>query len=495
MHSASLFTNPYAIEVLRTKKEELVEGIKDPDRLLNWLIDNGIFTPEKKMVMSFYRTRTQKNSRVLDILISQGERACRLFFYPCLKQVEPKLYSKIRKYISEIDVKDKKGRTPLHGAAEKGHGDAVKMLLKEEARSYRNQRNFLHMAALKDESSLAKIAVQENLHGIVAALIDRGTDINAYNEMQYTPLLLACETGKAESAEVLIEKGADFTNVNVKDKESKTPLHFAAERGDKAMVEMLLNANADPNAQDKEKKTPLHTAAVRGHLGIVKVLLANKGRHGAKDMDGCTPMHYAAVKGNIDIIKILLTSGKNKNIDDRNIWRKTALHIAAEYGHSDLINLLLSYGAAINALDSSKDTPLHCACKAGHFNAANSLVNWSQGEKANLLAANSLKKTPLQYYLGLCQLQCCSLSYLEIRKHLPANLCVWGCSALDLLDSLPMLINPIGRLGINQREEQRVPKTLLTRCCFQDTVRCYTDIQYLAGPSLDISVLYPMTWY
>ncbi|KAM6327002.1 CARD- and ANK-domain containing inflammasome adapter protein-like [Podargus strigoides] len=728
MHSTSLFTNPYAIEVLRTKKEELVEGISDPDHLLNWLIDNGIFTPEKRMVMSFYRTRTEKNSWVLDILISQGERACRLFFYPCLKQVEPKLYSKIRKYVSKVnesigdarrqlvgyllekdkvwfensseqhqgkkdsprkkkqeraikkkgkvtqpskatkrnkehadvdifdavtkgclsevqkalkdnninalnsssgtllhvaatnghlrimeyliskgaktDVRDKKGRTPLHRAAEKGHGDGVemllqcgaymysldkegktplhvaarnnhshivKMLLKEEARSYRNQHNFLHMAALKDESSLAEMllkagaptdgkdergqtalsyavsqgsentakvlleagasvdfnmaerafnsnhpsifkillehskdlssdimeqalfrAVQKNLHGIVAAVIDRGADTNAYNEMQYTPLLVACETGKAESAEVLIEKGANLgiktpasdtalhlavqagaasiadlllrkgmevnltnqahetplhvaalrnkgtlvgllvnagakinavtkefatplhiasqrgntdaaqqllhhkANVNVKDKQSKSPLHFAAERGDRTMVEMLLNANADPNARDKEKKTPLHAAAARGHLSIVKALLAKKGRFGAKDTDGCTPMHYAAIKGNTEIVKILLTSGKNKNIDDRNIWRKTALHIAAEHGHSDLINLLLSYGAAINAFDSSKDTPLHWACKAGQFNAANSLVNWSQGEKANLLATNSLKKTPLQ---------------------------------------------------------------------------------------------------
>ncbi|XP_074764166.1 LOW QUALITY PROTEIN: CARD- and ANK-domain containing inflammasome adapter protein-like [Athene noctua] len=728
MHSTSLFTNPYAIEVLRTKKEELVEGINDPDHLLNWLIANGIFTPEKKIVMSFYRTRTEKNSRVLDLIISQGERACRLFFYPCLKQVEPKLYSKIRKYVSEVnesigdarrqlvgyllekdkvwfensskwhqekkesprrkkrertvkkkgkktqlsrtanprkdradvgifdavakgylselektwrdndidalnsssetllhvaaanghlrimeyliskgaktDVKDRKGRTPLHRAAEKGHGDAVKvllqcgaymysldtegktplhlaaqnnhvhivkMILKEETRSYRNKHNFLHMAALKDESSLAKMllkagastegkdergqtalsyavsqgsentakvlleagasvdsnmaekafnsnhpsifkilleyskdlpsdimesalfrAVQKNLHGIVAALIDRGADINACNEIQYTPLLLACGTGKAESAEVLIKKGANLgiktpasdtalhlavqagaasltnlllhkgmginlrnqadetplhvaalhnqgalvgllvnagakinavtkewvtplhiasqrghadvaqqllhhkADVNVKDKQSKSPLHFAAERGDKTMAEILLNANADPSAQDKEKKTPLHTAAVRGHLGIIKVLLAKKGRSGAKDMDGCTPMHYAAIKGNTEIVKILLTSRKNKNIDDRNIWRKTTLHIAAEHGHSNLINLLLSHGAAINASDSSKDTPLHCACKAGHFNAVNSLVNWSQGEKANLLAANNLKKTPLQ---------------------------------------------------------------------------------------------------
>ncbi|XP_009869399.1 PREDICTED: ankyrin-1-like [Apaloderma vittatum] len=427
---------------------------------------------------------------------------------------------------------DMEGKTPLHLAAHNNHSHRLKMFLKEERRSYRNQHNFLHMgskdtakvlleagasvvsnmverAFSSNHSSIFKIlidysqdltsditesalfrAVQKNLHGIVAALIDRGTDINACNEMQYTPLLLACETGKAESAEVLMEKGANLVtktptsdtdlhlavqagaasianlllhkgvdvnlvnqadkihvaalhneralvgllvnagakinaitkdlstplhiasqrgitdvvqqllhhkaHVNVKDRESKPPLHLAAERGDKATVEMLLNAIAHPKVQDKEKKTPLHAAAVRGHLSIVKVLLSKRGRFGAKDMNGCTPMHYAAIKGNTEIVKVLLTSGKNKIIDDRNVWRKTALHIAAEYGHSDLTKLLLSYGAAINALDSSKDTPLHCACKAGHFNAANSLINWSQGEKTNLLAANSLRKTPLQ---------------------------------------------------------------------------------------------------
>uniref|UniRef100_A0A8D0KYA7 Ankyrin 3 n=1 Tax=Strix occidentalis caurina TaxID=311401 RepID=A0A8D0KYA7_STROC len=451
---------------------------------------------------------------------------------------------------AKTDVKDRKGRTPLHRAAEKGHGDAVKvllrhgaymysldmegktplhlaaqnnhghivkMILKEEARSYRNKHNFLHMAALKDESSLAKtllkagastegkdergqtalsyavsqgsentakvlleagasvdsnmaerafnsnhpsifkilleyskdLAVQKNLHAsfgiktpasdtalhlavqagaasltnlllhkgmginlrnqadetplhvaalhnqgaLVGLLVNAGAQINAVTQELVTPLHIASQRGNTDVAQQLLHHKAD---VNVKDKQSKSPLHFAAERGDKTTVEILLNANADPNAQDKEKKTPLHTAAVRGHLSIVKVLLAKKGRFGAKDMDGCTPMHYAAIKGNTEIVKILLTSGKNKNIDDRNIWRKTALHISAEHGHSDLINLLLSHGAAINALDSSKDTPLHCACKAGHFNAANSLINWSQGEKANLLAANSLKKTPLQ---------------------------------------------------------------------------------------------------
>uniref|UniRef100_A0A8C8EA90 Uncharacterized protein n=1 Tax=Otus sunia TaxID=257818 RepID=A0A8C8EA90_9STRI len=188
-------------------------------------------------------------------------------------------------------------------------------------------------------------------------LLKAGASTEGKDERGQTALSYAVSQGSENTAKVLLEAGASVdsitaerllhhkADVNVKDKQSKSPLHFAAERGDKTMVEILLNANADPNAQDKEKKTPLHTAAVRGHLSIVKVLLAKKGRFGAKDMDGCTPMHYAAIKGNTEIVKILLTSGKNKNIDDRNIWRKTALHISAEHGHSDLINLLLKQGS------------------------------------------------------------------------------------------------------------------------------------------------------
>uniref|UniRef100_A0ACB8F4M9 Uncharacterized protein n=1 Tax=Sphaerodactylus townsendi TaxID=933632 RepID=A0ACB8F4M9_9SAUR len=621
MYSTSMFTNPYAIEVLKTKKDELVEGINNPDYLVNWLIDNGILAPEKKMVLSYYKTRIAKNSRVLDILISQGnlsdlEKSLKNTDINAVNPSNETLlhiaaahgHVKIIDYLiskgAKLDVKDKKGRIPLHIAAEKGHNDAVKILLQaganmysldqegktplhlasrnhhthvlksilgEEVRRYKYQHNFLHMAALKDDSNLVQIllkhgapvdakdetgqtalgyavsqgfektvkvlleagatidsgiidaafnsnnqsvfkllldyskglspdtmvsalykAIQKDLYGIVAALIERGTDINAHNEMHYTPLLVACEMGKTESAKVLVDMGASLkdktpnsnsalhlavqagassivkmllgkgmdanlagqgdqtplhvaalhnkgalvgllidagakinavtkelltplhmashkghvdvaqkllhykANVNLKDKRSKTPLHLTAETESPVMVELLLNSGADPNAVDKEKKTPLHLAAIGGHLNTGKALLSRNGRFGAKDMDGCTSMHYAAINGNTEIVQALLVAGKKKNIDDRNIWRKIPLHLAAEHGHSNLVQLLLNNGSAINALDNNKDTPLHCACKAGHFDCVSILVHHSVGEKANLQATNSLKKTPLQ---------------------------------------------------------------------------------------------------
>uniref|UniRef100_A0A493TTK3 Uncharacterized protein n=1 Tax=Anas platyrhynchos platyrhynchos TaxID=8840 RepID=A0A493TTK3_ANAPP len=127
------------------------------------------------------------------------------------------------------DVKDKKGRTPLHRAAEKGHGDAVKVLLRcgasmysldtegkmplhvaaqnshghvltvllrEEARSYRNQHNFLHRAALKDESSL------------VERLLKSGASVDGKDERGQTALSYALSQGFENTAKVLLEAGA-----------------------------------------------------------------------------------------------------------------------------------------------------------------------------------------------------------------------------------------------------------------------------------------------
>ncbi|XP_006635081.2 CARD- and ANK-domain containing inflammasome adapter protein [Lepisosteus oculatus] len=733
MHSNRLFTNPYAIEVLQTKKRDLIEGISKTEHLLNLLIDKEVLPPEKRLLVLSCRSREEKNSRVLDFLVSQGERACRLFFYPCLKLIEPDLYNSIKVYVGDVnesigdgrrqligyllerdhsnppkntqhkipekttnmavprkrvkiqdskpvstisslktpeetevvhrkpgglfdsaakgdvsclekllsdcdinavnslnesllhiaalngqvpiiefllrkgvkmDLRDRKGRTALHRAAENGHSmavkslvqaganiyamdkesktplhlaaqnkhlNSVKILVEEEIKICHNQRTFLHMAALKDNSHLAQIllqegapvdakdnqkktalfhavhsgfektarvlleagakldssiieaafnlnsqsmyslllqhakglspdtmvsalfkAVQKNLQGVIAALIDRGTDINARNGMQYTPLLLAAELGNLEAVKILVakkasldeklpnhnsalhlaaqsgnlpvlklllEKGMDVNmpgpvdqtplhlaalhnkpdvvevlirhgaqvnavtkevltplhiasqqghqevvekliqfkaDINAKDKQSRTPLHLAPAQGGASVVQLLLRNGADPNAVDKEKKSPLHMAALKGNSEAASAMLSGKAMIRAKDMDGCTPLHYTTAKGHLSLMKVLLAFGKNKNVDDRNVWRKTALHIAAEHGYDSLVDFLLSSGAKINAMDINKDTPLHIASRAGHLGTVHRLVNWTQGEKVNLQATNSVKKTPLQ---------------------------------------------------------------------------------------------------
>lgn len=57
------------------------------------------------------------------------------------------------------------------------------------------------------------------------------------------------------------------------DKQEMTPLHCAANYNNPEVVELLLEARADPEAYDENYSTPLHLAATTGNKEIVLLLL------------------------------------------------------------------------------------------------------------------------------------------------------------------------------------------------------------------------------
>uniref|UniRef100_A0A8C0GYY9 Uncharacterized protein n=1 Tax=Chelonoidis abingdonii TaxID=106734 RepID=A0A8C0GYY9_CHEAB len=132
----------------------------------------------------------------------------------------------LKKNGAPVDAKDEKGQTALGYAISHGFEKTVKVLLEAGANidsnitdvAFNNNKQSIFRILLEYAKGLSPDimvsalfkAVQKNLHGTVAALVDRGIDINVRNEMQYTPLLMACEMGRTETAEVLIAKGASL---------------------------------------------------------------------------------------------------------------------------------------------------------------------------------------------------------------------------------------------------------------------------------------------
>uniref|UniRef100_A0A8B9N0T3 Uncharacterized protein n=1 Tax=Accipiter nisus TaxID=211598 RepID=A0A8B9N0T3_9AVES len=289
-------------------------------------------------------------------------------------------------------------------------------------------------------------------------------DINALNSSSETLLHVAAANGHLTIMEYLISKGA---KIDVKDKKGRTPLHSAAEKGHGVAVKVLLRCGAYMYSLDMEGKTPLHLAAQNNHSHILKMLLKEEARSYRNQRNF---LHMAALKDESSLAKMLLKAGAST--DGKDERGQTALSYAVSQGSENTAKVLLEAGASVDSNMAER------AFNSNHPSIFKILLDYSKDlssdimesalfrvvhvSRSNLLHTLGLLRV-MQYYLGLCQLQCCSLSYLDIRKHLPANLCVWGCSALDLLDPLPMLINPVRRLGINQPEEQRVPKTLLTQ--------------------------------
>lgn len=78
-----------------------------------------------------------------------------------------------------------------------------------------------------------------------------------------------------------------------------TPLHRACLSGDTAIVKILCESGADPNAQNDFNETPVHYAAKRGIPTLVHVLAKYGAKLDARDSAGKTPVHNAAETGSV----------------------------------------------------------------------------------------------------------------------------------------------------------------------------------------------------
>jgi ankyrin repeat protein len=128
--------------------------------------------------------------------------------------------------------------------------------------------------------------------------------VNAYSQDGYQPLGLACFFGHREAAEYLIKAGARVNSPS-QNKMRVTPLHSAAAGGHTAIVKLLLQNGADPNAREDGDFTPLHAAAQNGDADSVRSLLFEGADANAKTAEGKTPMDYAVEAGKANAVDVL----------------------------------------------------------------------------------------------------------------------------------------------------------------------------------------------
>ncbi|MGN6185987.1 MAG: ankyrin repeat domain-containing protein [Thermoanaerobaculia bacterium] len=102
-------------------------------------------------------------------------------------------------------------------------------------------------------------------HGALARwLIEQGADVNAAaeNAQRVAPLHAAVAVCDRETAHMLLERGA---NVHAKQQMDYTPLHGAASRGDIDMAKMLISHGADLREHGSDGMTPADVAEKYGH--------------------------------------------------------------------------------------------------------------------------------------------------------------------------------------------------------------------------------------
>jgi len=101
-------------------------------------------------------------------------------------------------------------------------------------------------------------------------------DPNHTNWHRFTLLHHMAAESEIVKARLLLDHGADIDRVD--DEYRSTPLGVAARRGQTAMVQLLLERGADPDAAGAAWATPLTWAEKKRHDGIAEMLRAAVGK-------------------------------------------------------------------------------------------------------------------------------------------------------------------------------------------------------------------------
>lgn len=213
------------------------------------------------------------------------------------------------------------------------------------------------------------------------------TSLDDHNLNGETPLTCAARAGHIKICELLLDEGA-FINQTTQ-YVNQTPLHVATEHGNTDVVEYLINQGADAQIADNVNISPLYTAIKGGNSYLVHLLI-DAGCDVNLGSQDHAPIFLAARLGLLAITQMLCEAGCNKDVANK--YGVTPLAEAVQKDHIDIVEYLIQHGCDVNKTDINNVSALHIACQKGNYDAVRLLLNGH----ANPILKNSSGQTAFQ---------------------------------------------------------------------------------------------------
>nr|XP_022290511.1 uncharacterized protein LOC111102144 isoform X2 [Crassostrea virginica]XP_022290519.1 uncharacterized protein LOC111102144 isoform X2 [Crassostrea virginica] len=203
-------------------------------------------------------------------------------------------------------------------------------------------------------------------------------DMSDQRPREFPCLHLAAYYGYTDLVKLYLKVGEQYgITVDFPNKKQDTALLWATKCGHKETANYLLEMGADPNKGNDKGSTAFYWAIRYEHTDLVRLFLKNVHQqvdiHKERKLGLVAPIVLASAYGNYEIVKMLLKNGANPNHVIPG--GQTPLHHACKEGHVKVVRKLLEYKADYTMQDEKGDTALLFAARYGHTNVVRTLLN------------------------------------------------------------------------------------------------------------------------
>lgn len=246
---------------------------------------------------------------------------------------------------AKVNRKGMFGETALYSALESGHRDIADYLMEHGAKIDAKVKPFLDITPDATFAPIFAAAKSGDLKTI-QRLAEAGADLFVIGEGGMTLLHAAAENGHTTVVAWLLNKNLDR---DARDWQNHTPLHLAGKWGYTQTANLLIEAGADPT--DVPSSVPEFSWYVL--LGRLDLLSATAARRKKSDLsrDDCLKALQIAIEHDrYDMVQEMLNQG---------IHSSGALSYAAWHNKLAFVRLLIHHGANVNQRQSETLPPLH----------------------------------------------------------------------------------------------------------------------------------------
>tara|TARA_X000000950_G_scaffold245527_1_gene302444 strand:- start:281 stop:1819 length:1539 start_codon:yes stop_codon:yes gene_type:complete len=276
-----------------------------------------------------------------------------------------------------------KGNTPLNLACKKGFTEIAKLLIDHDGNVEYEDLDFfqpIHNASIYGHTDIVDYILQDNPEYKNSRI--SGDDVGENSDYKdYSPLEFACENGRIEIVELLINKYNSYINGY----SYFSPLLIAIIHNQNSVAKFLIDNGSDLQytgilyTEDlpwqRNYIKPLHMACMQNNIEVIKYLFENNIDFNTLDDENVSrPIHVACRDSNIEVVRYLIDIGVDVNsLDGRN--NKTAINYAciSNVDSEEKINLLIQKGCDIH--NPNTENPLVTACYYENYIAIKTFIS------------------------------------------------------------------------------------------------------------------------